>query len=475
MLSLMCRSTQPSIGTGMPPILYFSEQLDTVMLKDKVLTITTYRDVQSFLEAFRLQLGAQCILYVSGMDTVFQSNFPLDGPGIYGWPNSPLFGQKHAEFVLDWLDFEPTEFSFRVYNDLGLPMTDDPRIVLWLDSLAKNTLFRQRLAKIPEPHRMAYPQQEISELATVDWTAFQQEIDRRLLDNPLGFYLSVVVNEKGQGHADRYDGPDTLKAFLDQWLTTLRFPPLIFREMRDTGNYSLELDGRRSDQLAILRLQQACRKGQLPTLGNGPEDPYSRVPDQPGGLIDAGTMHSPYPLLAVFGRKAHFFLVTPAAFIPAGSLPYDGETPSFEDYDFDGIPELQFQSLPNMNGNTWSSLARWNPESRKMEFAGRFSSFLEADTLNRRWMETYSGSWYMAQHQKLYGWSQHILTPIRMIEVSLRESAMIPNNCCIVALYENPLFEQGIDSLQFVRDTFVPDQNEATYETIFFGPGGRRQ
>lgn len=148
-------------------------------------------------------------------------------------------------------------------------------------------------------------------------------------------------------------------------------------------------------------------------------------------------------------------MVRPESFIPAGAIPYNGERLVFQDYDFDGVPELQLESFPNMNGNTWSDLARWNPETRQMEFAGKFCSPMEADMTNRLWLETYSGSWYMARHQKLYGWSHRKLTPIRMIEISLREGDMLPNNCCIVSLHENPLFELGIDSLQLVRDTFI--------------------
>lgn len=469
-----CRISTFSNTTKPPRIFYIEEHPDSLIFHEEAkVSLNTLRNTAGFMTALASELGENAFSYVSGIDTVLSLKFPEDGFNTYRWKNVRFGSEELGMVVLNWGKYVYEDIDLSFYGKNGLPLKDLSKIKPFLEALVKKHLLSQPIIHKPMRTVRNLSEEEITRYIQPNWSTLQPQIDALLKEEEEPGYYSYTIHVDSIGQKTLLDTsnlPTAVTTLVQHWADTSNFPILVYKEARDTVQYLFDLELHRSDDCVIGHIKQQYRAGKLSEFSenNNSFTPFAVQVIQ-GGIIPKEEMGTPYPLLAVFAQKAHFFLINGDHFIPAGSIQYaDYVNVKVKDYDFDQIPELQLESGGNMNGNTWSSLARWNKDSQQMEYAGSFCTEMEVDTVHQLWKEHYVGSWYMAQHETIYGWSQHKLTPIEKIEIRLREGDMIPDNCCIVSLFRNPVFHLGLDSLQLVQDTFVVENDEDLYQTTFF-------
>lgn len=473
-----CRINTFSNTTNPPRVFYIEEHPDSLIFHEEAqVSLITLRNTARFMTGLVKELGENAFSYESGMDTVLPLKFPEDGFTTYRWKNVRLGDEELGMVVLYWNNDVYEEIDLSFYGKNGLPLKDLSKIKPFLEALVKNYLLSEPFVHKPKRTVRHLSEKEIMQYIQPNWSTLQPQIDALLKEDPDYYTYTIHVVSIGQKTLlDTSNLPVEVTALVQHWADTSNFPILVYKEARDTVQYQFDIELRRSDDCVIEHIKQQYRTGKLSEFceTNNSFSPFAVQVIQ-GGIIPKEEMGTPYPLLAVFAQKAHFFLINGDHFIPAGSIQYaDYVNVNVKDYDFDQIPELQLESGANMNGNTWSSLARWNKDSQQMEYAGSFCAEMEVDTVQKLWKEHYVGSWYMAQHETIYGWSQHKLTPIEKIEIRLREGDMIPDNCCIVSLFRNPVFHLGMDSLQLVQDTFIMENDEDLYQTTFFKQFNRK-
>jgi hypothetical protein len=385
------------------------------------------------------------------------------------WHEKKLFGYPGASlYVLGYSDLEVHLQGEGVSSD-----RPDSLFYAFFEQL-----YREKIRTAPpRPQTNTYapitPEYDMQEVLSFNADSMAHCFDAFACDTLNMFSVSWQVDKKGQFQwpsDSMRECPPALRRFLVNMLCQTVFPLLIHRESGDTIAYTVSWEqffAERTLKAYYLRQIQADLKAGAPRLREAPENHW---PYRWGHWFDSARTHlylcmpDPHSVIYLFEIQNYRFVE-----LQRFEHGFYGPEVDISDLNADGLPELSIWSHPNMNGNSWNLVLAYNPAAGRFEEAGHFSTDCTIDSLHHRVFEEYAGSWYMPNTRTLYAWQGRRLLRVKQARIELAGGFMGSES--LFFYLENPLFQQGIDSLQLREQGVYREtrRQKQLWESIFEG------
>jgi len=419
------------------PVKYLPENIDTVMLDPDAnrIKVCTWRHYQKLCDALLATFGTPL------------PNDPSNGYGSYSihyycWAPSGRFGMDDASLECmvskDMDEYIFIQLYFVGNNGKWRPLTQEFKD--FFQKSCRENLFDQPVVMHPMHHSIPRFNQ-LSEVLHYDSLTLHRALDAFFDPYALRSSIEFYINKAGQIDSIQIDAGVKAKPCLREWANTLQFPLLIYDTSGDTTAYRVHWEDHADLDHYPERIQQLLLSHKMP-------------PDSsPYALSFTGDFFHTGDTFAIIPRwDSSFFYsyrIRSGAFIPVYPCPLKdamGESLTFEDMDFDGIPEMILGSLPNMNGNSGFHIYRWNAPADRLELAGSLFGGVEKQPAIKEIWEIQEGSRYADRVKTVFGWSKGRLIPKRQMR---REQQLKDMDCTevLVKFLRNPFFDRGMDSL----------------------------
>ena len=449
--------TYISAHSQTPPIKkvkYFDDKiikLDTLYYtqEDDCFTLRTQRDYRPLLEHLNRIWGHETKKKAHVMAyAIDSSSFPYWG-NVKGVAAYPVV----IEMMIDKdINSEYWDITFNIYDQDTMHKRQTLKAKPQLESLIKKYLISQKtilkFVTTPYPPNLEY---QLGELVDINpdqiFNMFHAYIDS-------GFgtaFLQFKIDNTGRPNDIRYNYGKPVPLKFDSFINTLHFPVVIRKPIMDTLEYNVAWQpyipsSAYKNQLIQHMVHTDSLMNVNDTLG---DDANYEVYDESGISVGyyitggkfLGLIGSPNDtIIYVCDKQADKWQIIDSI--------YSQKLGNFylEDLDSDGRNELLIKTYPNMNGNQWADVFKYNVFQNKFTYAGDLSTEYTVHPDKKEiWIE-YSGSWYMPEEKRVLVWKDNKLITKKHAVLSLKIADMVHNGH-ILKYYENASLKEGKENL----------------------------
>jgi hypothetical protein len=440
-------------------IIYYSEFLDSISIYNDIycrMEFSTRRDISQFQKVLQNKFGKP-----KRMEQYWDDEHKC---GKFQWKNVDLEGFKNLEIIIDILPGNEYIISISVFNNEKINITTDPKIEKYFRKLIMENILTQPI-KIIEIGRSMPLHINLDKIITFNKDSLQSVFDKYFSLDTIQINAKISVDKEGNITKTEINAPYKLIPEVENFISQLNMPIIIYQEARDTAIYEVTWDFTCSEkhiiELIKEEVQQKLSEKCWYDMDTINIDFIGNIANKYmyGNFFEKDKIHCIIYIPEY--NSLYIYICSENMFVEKAHISTDPYYDYFylEDVTFDHYPEITTTTYPNMNGNCFVSVYSFNNE--ELNFVGHWTYGETTFNKDKKEIyEEYGGSWYDPALKTVYGLINNKYIPKRQIGIKLKEEAM---ECQDQILYylENPFFESGFDTLVLKMNVLYNEKNKS--------------
>lgn len=425
-------------------------------------TLKTFRDYNALLNYFKLKFGIP-----KNKPGVFHDD-SLNNKGKFRWNHINSFCAKDLELTLQIEGIDCTTITFTVWSEKLDSITNKKELSGFFLNACSDYLFNQKdISKSKKHCRYFSDYTNFSDVIKLNYDSLVHVFEKFIYVTDDMVSIKVRIDKRGEVESMDITANNELKQILQNFIKNINFPVIVYKDSKNIIEYYLTWDFWISDDTFIKWAKAQLLKGTKNYLSTGFNDWTFYL--SYGDFFNTGKKI--YLVRNPHGKGVYFFDLKNGEL---QELYHDTDT----DNDFyvnmlsldmnnDSLYELVLKSHWNMNGNCWMKVYAMDKATGKIYHAGYYSTNENINKVKKEVTIDYGGSWYMPLIRKVLVWEKGKLVTKKYAVISLKDCDMSGEDKSILEYYENPCYQQGIDSLVLLKSDWSPGKYDELWYNFF--------